>query len=117
VLHHAMRILPDEDATLVFVGYQAAGTTGRRIQDGEKEVKIMKQWIPVRCRVEKISGFSAHADWRAVLKWLSGLKTVPKMVFTTHGEPDAAAAMAGHILDTYGWNVMVPQYGDHFDLE
>ncbi len=110
VLHHAIRILPDENATVVFVGFQAAGTTGRRIQDGEREVKIMKQWIPVRCHIEKVEGFSAHADWQDVLKWLSGLKTTPKAVFTTHGEPEAAEAMAGHIRDKFGWNVIVPQY-------
>jgi Cft2 family RNA processing exonuclease len=57
VMHHAMRVLPDENATLVFVGYQAAGTTGRRILDGEREVKIFKEWIPVRCRVEKSKAF------------------------------------------------------------
>lgn len=116
VLHHAMRILPDENATLVFVGYQAAGTTGRRIQEGEREVKIMKQWIPVNCHIKKIEGFSAHADWRAVLKWLSTLKQSPKMIFTTHGEPEAAEAMAGHIRDKYDWNVMVPEYGQTVEL-
>lgn len=55
VLHHAMRILPDENATVVFVGYQAAGTTGRRIQDGEREVRIMKNWVKVNCHIEKRS--------------------------------------------------------------
>ena len=110
VLHHAMRVLPDENATLIFVGYQAAGTTGRRIQDGEREVRIMKNWIPVRCHVERVEGFSAHADWKAVLRWLEGLPNTPKTVFTTHGEPDAAEAMAQHIRDRFGWNVVVPQY-------
>ena len=110
VLHHAMRILPNENATLVFVGYQAAGTTGRRIQDGEREVRIMKEWIPVRCRIERVEGFSAHADWKAVLRWLEGLKTAPKMVFTTHGEPEAAEAMASHIRKRFGWKVIVPEY-------
>ena len=117
VLHHAMRILPDPDATIVFVGYQAAGTRGRRIIDGEDEVKIMRSWIPVKCHVEQISGFSAHADWKAVLKWLHGLKTKPRMAFTTHGEPEAASAMAGHIRDEFGWNVMVPEYGQTFELK
>lgn len=116
VLHHAMRILPDENATVVFVGYQAAGTTGRRVQDGESEVRIMKNWVPVRCHVEKVEGFSAHADWKAVLRWLEGLQTVPKKVFTTHGEPDAAAAMAQHIRDRFGWNVVVPRYEESVDL-
>jgi len=116
VLHHAMRVLPNPDATIIFVGYQAAGTTGRRVFDGEHEVRIMKNWIPVRCRVEKIEGFSAHADWKAVLRWLSGLKVTPKKVFTTHGEPEAAEAMAGHIRDEYGWTVEVPHYGETVEL-
>lgn len=110
VLHHAVRILPDENATVVFVGFQAAGTTGRRVQEGEREVKIMKQWVQVNCRVEKVEGFSAHADWKAVLRWLEGLPNRPKKVFTTHGEPEAAEAMAEHIRDRFGWDVMVPDY-------
>lgn len=117
VMHHAMRILPNEDATIIFVGYQAAGTVGRRVMNGEKEVRIMKSWIPVRCHVEKVDGFSAHADWKAVLRWLSGLKTTPKAVFTTHGEPEAAEAMAGHIRERFGWNVIVPQYEQKVELE
>lgn len=116
VLHHAMRILPDENATLVFVGYQAAGTTGRRIQEGEREVKVMKQWIPVKCHIKKIEGFSAHADWKAVLRWLSTLKQSPSTIFTTHGEPEAAEAMAEHIRVEYGWNVVVPEYGQTVEL-
>ena len=116
VLHHAMRVLPNENATIVFVGYQAAGTTGRRVQDGEREVRIMKHWIPVKCNVAKVEGFSAHADWKAVLRWLSGLHNTPKMVFTTHGEPAAAEAMAQHIRERFGWNVIVPQYEQTVEL-
>ncbi|MEP6849101.1 MAG: MBL fold metallo-hydrolase [Acidobacteriota bacterium] len=116
VLHHAIRVLPNENATVVFVGYQAAGTTGRRVQDGEREVRIMKHWIPVKCHVETVEGFSAHADWQAVLRWLGTLQTTPKKVFTTHGEPDAAEAMAQHIRDKFGWNVEVPQYEETVEL-
>jgi metallo-beta-lactamase family protein len=116
VLHHAIRMLPDKRATVVFVGYQAAGTTGRRVQDGAREVKIMKNTVPVRCHVENVGGFSAHADWQDVLKWLSGLPGAPKTVFTTHGEPEAAAAMAGHIKDRFGWNVLVPEYEQTLEL-
>jgi metallo-beta-lactamase family protein len=116
VLHHALRVLPDEKATIVFVGYQAAGTTGRRVQDGETEVRIMKNWVPVRCRIEKVEGFSAHADWKAVLRWLGALKRPPKTVFTTHGEPEAAEAMASHIRDEYKWNVVVPEYEQRVEL-
>jgi metallo-beta-lactamase family protein len=117
VLHHAMRVLPNENATIVFVGFQAAGTTGRRIQEGEREVRIMKQWIPVRCYVERVEGFSAHADWKAVLRWLEGLPNTPKTVFTTHGEPEAAEAMAEHIRERFGWKVVVPSYEQTIELK
>lgn len=118
VMHHALRILPDPDATIIFVGYQAAGTAGRKIQDGAHEVKIMKSTVPVRCHVEHVQGFSAHADWKAVLRWLSPLReTPPKAVFTTHGEPESAEAMAKHIRDEFGWKVIAPQYEQTVELE
>jgi metallo-beta-lactamase family protein len=116
VLHHALRILPDERATIVFVGYQAAGTTGRRIIDGQREVKVLGQYVPVRCQIERIGGFSAHADWKEVLRWLEGLPVAPRKTFLTHGEPEAAAAMAAHIKERFGWETDVPQYGDRFEL-
>jgi len=116
ILHHALRLLPDENATVVFVGYQAAGTLGRRVADGQKEVKVLGQWIPVRCRIEKIGGFSAHADWKEVLRWLADMPAAPRKVFVTHGEPEAAEAMAGHLRDRFGWQVEVPQYGEKFLL-
>jgi metallo-beta-lactamase family protein len=116
VLHHALRLLPDENAIVVFVGYQAAGTLGRRVADGEKEVKVLGQWIPVRCKIEKIGGFSAHADWKEVVRWLADMPAPPRRVFVTHGEPDAAQAMAGHLRDRFGWQVEVPEYGEKFEL-
>jgi len=116
VLHHALRIVPDSNATLVFVGYQAAGTTGRRIQDGEREVKILGHWVPVRCRIAKIGGFSAHADWKEVLHWLEGLSSPPRRTFLTHGEAGPAGAMGERIRERFGWTVHVPKYGEKFEL-
>jgi metallo-beta-lactamase family protein len=116
VLHHAQRYLPDANSTIVFVGYQAAGTIGRRIEDGAREVRIFQHPIPVRCRVEQIGGFSAHADWKEVLRWLKALPTPPRRAFLTHGEPEAAEAMASHVREAYGWTVEVPQYGERFEL-
>jgi len=116
VLHHALRLLPDETATVVFVGYQAAGTLGRRVADGEKQVKVLGQWVPVRCQIVKIGGFSAHADWKEVIRWLEGMPSPPRRAFVTHGEPDAANAMAGHIRDRFGWQIEVPEYGEKFQL-
>jgi metallo-beta-lactamase family protein len=118
VLHHARRILPDERATVLFVGYQAAGTTGRKILEGARTVRIMKEDVPVRCHVERIGGLSAHADWSEVLRWLAPLeKTPPRRSFTTHGEPEAAAAMGGHIRERFGWRVDAPQYGERVEIE
>src|SRR5215212_850636 len=118
VLHHARRVLPDERATVLFVGYQAAGTTGRKILEGSRYVRIMKEDVPVRCHVERIGGLSAHADWAEVLRWLEPLEqTPPRRVFTTHGEPESAKAMAAHIRERFGWRVDAPQYGEHVELE
>jgi metallo-beta-lactamase family protein len=116
VLHHALRLLPNPNATLVFVGFQAAGTRGRRILNGEAEVKILGQWVPVRCRIERISSFSAHADWKEILRWLEGMQTPPRRTFITHGEPPAAEAMAEHIRQRFGWEVTVPGYGDKVEI-
>ena len=76
----------------------------------------MKHLVPVNCHVEKVEGFSAHADWKGVIRWLEGLQSTPKAVFTTHGEPDAAAAMAQHIRDRFGWNVIVPEFEQRVEL-
>ncbi|MEK6337392.1 MAG: MBL fold metallo-hydrolase [Acidobacteriota bacterium] len=116
ILHHALRLLPDENAVVVFVGYQAAGTLGRRVANGEKQVKVLGQWVPVRCRTEKIGGFSAHADWKEVLRWLQDMPSPPRRVFSTHGEPEAAQAMGAHIRERFGWEIEVPQYGERFEL-
>ena len=116
VLHHALRVLPDENATIVFVGYQAGGTLGRRVADGEKEVKVLGQWIPVRCQSVKIGGFSAHADWQEVIRWLKDMPAPPRRVFVTHGEVRSATAMAQHIREQFSWQVEVPEHGQQFEL-
>jgi len=116
VLHHARRLLPNPKAVIVFVGYQAAGTRGRRIVDGEPEIKLLGEMIPVRARIEQISGFSGHADWREALRWLADMPAPPRRIFVTHGEPEGATAMAQHIRDRFGWEVMVPGHGDEVTL-
>ncbi|HKB65503.1 MAG TPA: MBL fold metallo-hydrolase [Pyrinomonadaceae bacterium] len=116
VLHHALRVLPDANATVVFVGYQAGGTLGRRVADGEKEVKVLGQWVPVRCQSVKIGGFSAHADWQEVIRWLRDLPAPPRRVFITHGEVGSATAMAKHIRERFDWPVEVPEHGQQFEL-
>jgi metallo-beta-lactamase family protein len=116
VLHHAMRILPNEKATVVFVGFQAAGTRGRQVLDGQHEIKIMRNIVPVRCHVEKVEGFSAHADWKGILRWLGGLQHAPKAIFLTHGEPEGSDALAEHIKERFGWNIVIPALGQTIEL-
>ncbi|MGH9874959.1 MAG: MBL fold metallo-hydrolase RNA specificity domain-containing protein, partial [Pyrinomonadaceae bacterium] len=115
VLHHALRVLPDPNATVVFVGYQAGGTLGRRVADGQKEVKVLGQWVPVRCQLVRIGGFSAHADWQEVIRWLQDLSAPPSRVFVTHGEVGSATAMAEHIRERFNWPVEVPEHGQQFE--
>jgi metallo-beta-lactamase family protein len=117
VMHHARQLVSNPEATICFVGFQAAGTTGRRILDAEPEIKIFKEWFPVRCRVKKIGGFSGHADYLELLAWLAPLdKQAPRLVSITHGEPEAATALAQHIKDRFGWNVQIPSYGTVLEL-
>ena len=116
VLHHALRILPDPNATVVFVGFQAAGTRGRLIQDGAREVKIMRNMVPVHCHIEKVEGFSAHADWQGILRWLDGLQSPPKRLFLTHGEVPASTALAERIRERFHWTVEIPTLGETFEL-
>ena len=72
--------------------------------------------MPVRCHIAKVDGFSAHADWKGVLRWLEGIPQPPRTIFTTHGEPEAAAAMAEHIRERFGWDVVVPEYQQVHEL-
>src|SRR5215467_5998674 len=104
VLHHLAQWLPDPASTVVFVGYQAAGTRGRRLVDGEKSIKIHGQMVDVRAAIERIDSLSAHADSTEIMRWLSGFKHPPRTTFVVHGEPDSAQALRDRIASTLGWN-------------
>jgi len=110
VLHHLAHCLPDETATVVFVGYQAAGTRGRRLQDGEKSIKIHGEMIPVRARIESIGSLSAHADSQELMRWLHGFKRPPKTTFLVHGEGGSLESLRSRIVQELGWNVLIPAY-------
>ena len=101
----------------MFVGYQAVGTLGRRIVDGDKEVRILGQDYPVRARVVQIRGFSAHADKEELLQWLTRLKSSPRRVFVVHGEAESARHFAEHVVANTGWDVAVPAYRDQVTLD
>jgi len=116
ILHHLLKRLPDERNTVVFVGFQALGTRGRRLVDGEKEVKIFGEFVPVRAHIERLENLSAHADSREILRWLGGFKRAPEKVFLVHGEPEAQEALKDKIVEKFGWPVEMPEYLDKFDL-
>jgi metallo-beta-lactamase family protein len=117
IKHHLVNNISRPESTIMFIGYQAVGTLGRQIVDGEKEVRIFGQKYPIKARVVQIQGFSAHADRDELLQWLSGLKKAPKKLFVVHGEPNSAEHFAAFIRAKTGWDVTVPAYQDQFILD
>lgn len=116
ILHHLFNRLPRKNDTLLIVGYQADGTRGRRLVNGEKSIRIFGQDVPVNCHIEQIDGLSAHADMTELFDWLSGFEESPKMTFVVHGENESATYMAAKIRHSLGWNATVPQYLESFEL-
>jgi metallo-beta-lactamase family protein len=116
ILHHMTHRLPREQDIFLFAGYQAEGTRGRDMLDGEKSVRIFGEQIPVRCQVRVVNGLSAHADQAELLQWLKGFKRSPKVTFVTHGEPKTAKAFAQTISQQMGWNTVVPEYLESVSL-
>jgi len=117
VKHHLVNNICRPESTIMFVGYQAAGTLGRRIVDGEKQVRILGQEYPVKARVVRIHGFSAHADRNELLEWLKELKSPPKGVFVVHGETKSSKAFGDYVREKMGWEVTVPSYQDEITLD
>jgi len=110
IKHHLVLNITRPESTIMFVGYQAVGTLGRSIVDGAEKVRILGQKYPVRAKVVRILGFSAHADKDEILQWLKNLKVPPRGVFVVHGEEDAAKSFGQYIRKNTGWPVTVPQY-------
>jgi len=110
VLHHLKAALPRRRNTVLFVGYQAAGTRGRQLLEGAETVKIHGQLVPVAARIERIDSMSAHADAGEIMQWLRGFTRPPAMTYLVHGEPPAQAALKDRIERELGWRVHVPEY-------
>lgn len=117
VKHHLVNNITNPRNTIMFVGYQAVGTLGRRIVDGDKDVRILGQKYRVKARVARINGFSAHADRDELFKWLGGLKRPPRKVFVVHGESNSAQRFGDYIHEKTGWPVVVPAYRDEIVLD
>ena len=117
IVHHLMNRLPDGRNSVVFVGFQAAGTRGRYLVEGAKTIRIYGMDYPVRADIHSIQGFSAHGDYNEVLRWLKGFNAPPRKTFLVHGEPRAIVAMRQHIQEEHpGWQIAVPKYTETFEL-
>jgi metallo-beta-lactamase family protein len=110
VLHHLKRYAPDHRNTILFVGFQAAGTRGASLRDGADHVRIFGEEVDVRADVEFLDGLSAHADYGEMLNWLRGFEAAPARTFIVHGEPNASAALDQRIHKQLGWNTLIPDY-------
>jgi metallo-beta-lactamase family protein len=116
VLHHLRRNIGDPNTTVLFVGFQAENTLGRKLLRGDKTARIYGEEHEVRARMEKIDGYSAHADEGEMLDFINAIPNRPKHVFVVHGEPDATAAMAAG-LDRLGIeDIAIPERGERFEV-
>ncbi len=116
IQHHLLHRLGQERTHVLFTGYQAAETLGRRLLEGAPTVQIMGREVEVRAKVDKISSLSAHADQNEIFRFLGGFRQAPKTTFLVHGEPEAQDALAERIRTELGWNVEIPEHGQEFDL-
>lgn len=110
IKHHLTKNIERYESTVLFVGYQAIGTLGRQIVDGNEEVRILGQYYRIRARIAQITGFSAHADQDELFRWLAGFKKPPRQLFITHGEPEVSQQFAEMLRQQKGWQVSVPDY-------
>jgi metallo-beta-lactamase family protein len=116
VLHHLAAALPDARHTILFVGYQAAGTRGRQLLEGVSRVRIHGVDVPVAARVESLDSMSAHADRSEILRWLRGFTRPPRVTYLVHGEPAPMAALRHRIEGELGWHVEMPEYRQTVEL-
>ncbi|EIM02950.1 MBL fold hydrolase [Rhodanobacter thiooxydans] len=111
IKHHLRHNLGRAECSVLITGFQAQGTLGRRLVDGDSQVRIFGEDIPVRASIHTVGGLSAHADRKALLAWTAGFARAPAQTFVVHGEETAAQAMATALRARPGWNVTVPTAG------
>ena len=110
VLHHLKALAPNPRNTILFTGYQAKGTLGRHLLEGDQEVKIHGKNVEVRAAVKVLDNLSAHSDYAETLTWLGHLKQPPRQVFITHGELESSLALKQKIEEKFGWPCLVPTH-------
>jgi metallo-beta-lactamase family protein len=116
VLHHLAARLPDPRNSVLLVGYQVRGTRGHRLLSGERVVKMLGRYVPVRAQVRNLSAFSVHADASGLVDWLRSAPRPPLGVFGVHGEPAAVAALAARVDRELGWPAVAPTHDERVQL-
>ena len=116
IRHHLKHNIWNENNTIMFAGYQAAGTLGRIIFDGAKEVKILGETIDVKAEITLLNGISGHADQAGLLNWLNQFTKKPDMIFVNHGDDDSCTGFAKTIQDHFGIEAIAPYSGAEYDL-
>lgn len=116
ILHHAKNYLPNPTTTLLIVGYQAEGTLGRRLLEGEHRVHIYGEDVQVNARIVAIGAYSAHADQKQIVEWLNHMKYFPKKIFLVHGEPKSQDGLKEAILAKFDTEVVEPEWKQSFEL-
>ncbi len=116
IKHHLVQNISRPESTVLFVGYQARGTLGRVLLERPEEARILGKIYPVRARIEKINGFSAHADRDGIIGWLQKFSRSPEKVFVVHGEEESSLALAETIRTRFGWATAVPEYRETCSL-
>ena len=117
VKHHIVNNITNPANTLLFVGYQAIGTLGRIILDGAEEIRLFGKKFPMKMKVKRIEGFSAHAGKNELFDWVTNIKKNPRRVFITHGEEEAAKHFSKYLQEKTGWSTLVPDYKDTIILD
>jgi metallo-beta-lactamase family protein len=116
ILHHLKNHLGDHRCSVVFAGFQAGGTRGARLVQGERSIRIFGQDVAVNAEIVSLPGMSAHADAGQIIDWLKTAKRPPQHVYITHGEQDASDALRRRIQRELGWHASVPMMGDAIEL-
>jgi len=116
VLHHLEKALPNPNNTILFAGYQAAGTRGRQLLEGAKFTRIHGQDVPVQAHIESIDAMSAHADSNEILRWLRNFKRPPSVTCLVHGEPKPMDTLKARIETELKWKVKTPQHLERMDI-
>ncbi len=117
IKHHLVHNIGRPEATILFVGYQAEGTLGRQIQEGQREVRIFGQNHRVRAKIRQIQSFSAHADRSALLLWLNHFRQPLPLIFLAHGERKVSLHLADYLKNQKGFHVSTPGLGNVWEAE